>query len=163
MTSVARVDAVQGPIPSLPVPPRQRLLLAGGGHSHALLLRMWAMRPALRPAADGPRKVAVQAADEQGRVVARIDVDFAATFATLSAAAAAFNAVLSASRNPVAEDIALSATTIAENRPAGSIVATLSAGFGALEYTAVFLALSLVTSRALVVGAQVGRDAVKPA
>ena len=34
---------------------------------------------ALRPAADGPRKVAVQAADEQGRVVARIDVDFAAT------------------------------------------------------------------------------------
>lgn len=34
---------------------------------------------ALRPAADGPRKAAVQAADEQGRVVARIDIDFAAT------------------------------------------------------------------------------------
>lgn len=33
---------------------------------------------ALRPAADGPRKTAVQAADEQGRVVARIDIDFAA-------------------------------------------------------------------------------------
>jgi selenide,water dikinase len=32
-------------------PPRQRLLLAGGGHSHALLLRRWAMRPELRPAA----------------------------------------------------------------------------------------------------------------
>ncbi len=26
-----------------------RLLLAGGGHSHALVLRMWAMRPELRP------------------------------------------------------------------------------------------------------------------
>ena len=34
---------------------------------------------ALRPVADGPRKTAVQAADEQGRVVARIDLDFAAT------------------------------------------------------------------------------------
>ena len=34
---------------------------------------------ALRPVADGPRKAAVQAADEQGRVVARIDLDFAAT------------------------------------------------------------------------------------
>ena len=34
---------------------------------------------ALRPVADGPRKVAVQASDEQGRVVARIDLDFAAT------------------------------------------------------------------------------------
>jgi selenide,water dikinase len=32
-------------------PPRRRLLLAGGGHSHALLLRMWAMRPRMRPAA----------------------------------------------------------------------------------------------------------------
>ena len=28
-----------------------RLLLAGGGHSHALLLRMWAMRPRRRPQA----------------------------------------------------------------------------------------------------------------
>jgi hypothetical protein len=34
---------------------------------------------ALRPIADGPRKVAIQAADEQGRTVARIDLDFAAT------------------------------------------------------------------------------------
>ena len=34
---------------------------------------------ALRPAADGPRKAAVQASDEQGRVVARIDLDFPAT------------------------------------------------------------------------------------
>jgi len=34
---------------------------------------------ALRPVADGPRKVAVQAADEQGRIVARIDLDFPAT------------------------------------------------------------------------------------
>jgi len=34
---------------------------------------------ALRPVADGPRKVAVQAADEQGRTVARIDLDFPAT------------------------------------------------------------------------------------
>ena len=25
------------------------LLLAGGGHSHALLLKRWAMRPAVRP------------------------------------------------------------------------------------------------------------------
>ena len=40
---------MQGLVPSLPEPPRQRLLLAGGGHSHALLLRMWAMRPTLRP------------------------------------------------------------------------------------------------------------------
>ena len=34
-----------------PLPPRQRLILAGGGHSHALVLQMWRMRPALRPAA----------------------------------------------------------------------------------------------------------------
>ncbi len=34
---------------------------------------------ALRPTADGPRKAAVQASDEQGRVVARFDLDFAAT------------------------------------------------------------------------------------
>ena len=30
--------------------PKQHLLLAGGGHSHALLLRMWAMGPGRRPA-----------------------------------------------------------------------------------------------------------------
>jgi hypothetical protein len=34
---------------------------------------------ALRAAADGPRKTAIQASDEQGRVVARMDLDFAAT------------------------------------------------------------------------------------
>jgi hypothetical protein len=34
---------------------------------------------ALRPVADGPRKTAIQAADEHGRVVARIEVDFAAS------------------------------------------------------------------------------------
>jgi hypothetical protein len=33
---------------------------------------------ALRPVADGPRKTAVQASDDQGRVVARIELDFAA-------------------------------------------------------------------------------------
>ncbi|MBS0517542.1 MAG: DUF4159 domain-containing protein [Proteobacteria bacterium] len=34
---------------------------------------------ALRASADGPRKIAVQAADEQGRALARIEVDFPAT------------------------------------------------------------------------------------
>jgi Domain of unknown function (DUF4159)/Aerotolerance regulator N-terminal len=34
---------------------------------------------ALRPVADGPRKTAIQASDEQGRVVARIDLDFASS------------------------------------------------------------------------------------
>ncbi len=34
---------------------------------------------ALRPAADGPRKVAIQASDEAGRTLARIDLDFGAT------------------------------------------------------------------------------------
>ena len=34
---------------------------------------------ALRPAADGPRKIAVQASDDRGRIVARIELDFAAT------------------------------------------------------------------------------------
>jgi hypothetical protein len=33
---------------------------------------------ALRPVADGPRKIAIQASDEAGRTVARIDLDFAA-------------------------------------------------------------------------------------
>ena len=32
------------------MPPKHHLVLAGGGHSHALLLRMWAMRPGGRPA-----------------------------------------------------------------------------------------------------------------
>jgi hypothetical protein len=34
---------------------------------------------ALRPAADGPRKIAVQGVDEGGRIVARIELDFAAS------------------------------------------------------------------------------------
>jgi hypothetical protein len=34
---------------------------------------------ALRPTADGPRKIAVQANDEQGRTVARLELDFGAT------------------------------------------------------------------------------------
>jgi len=34
---------------------------------------------ALRPVADGPRKTAIQASDDQGRVVARIELDFAAS------------------------------------------------------------------------------------
>lgn len=34
---------------------------------------------ALRAVADGPRKTAIQASDEQGRVVARMELDFAAT------------------------------------------------------------------------------------
>lgn len=34
---------------------------------------------ALRPVADGPRKTAIQASDDQGRVVARIELDFPAT------------------------------------------------------------------------------------
>ena len=29
--------------------PKGPLLLAGGGHSHALLLKRWAMQPQLRP------------------------------------------------------------------------------------------------------------------
>src|SRR5689334_6158465 len=37
---------------------------------------------ALRPVADGPRRAAIQASDEQGRVVARIDLDFPATSTT---------------------------------------------------------------------------------
>ena len=51
MEPAERVDAVQGLAPSLQEPARRRLLLAGGGHSHALVLRMWAMQPRLRPAA----------------------------------------------------------------------------------------------------------------
>ncbi len=38
-----------GPQRQASPPPRQLLVLAGGGHSHALVLRMWAMQPALRP------------------------------------------------------------------------------------------------------------------
>lgn len=37
--------------PLAPQPPRQQLLLAGGGHTHALLLRRWLMRPDRRPRA----------------------------------------------------------------------------------------------------------------
>ncbi len=36
--------------PSSQASPQRSLLLAGGGHSHALVLRLWAMEPARRPA-----------------------------------------------------------------------------------------------------------------
>jgi selenide,water dikinase len=36
--------------PSILARPQRSLLLAGGGHSHALVLRLWAMDPARRPA-----------------------------------------------------------------------------------------------------------------
>ena len=36
------------------------LLLAGGGHSHALLLRQWAMRPSTRPAVEAITLVSAQ-------------------------------------------------------------------------------------------------------
>ncbi|WP_411868582.1 selenide, water dikinase SelD [Vulcanococcus limneticus] len=39
-----------GPQRQASPPLRHHLVLAGGGHSHALVLRQWAMRPALRPA-----------------------------------------------------------------------------------------------------------------
>ena len=35
--------------PSRPASASNSLVMAGGGHSHALLLRRWAMRPELRP------------------------------------------------------------------------------------------------------------------
>ena len=37
------------PVPGLSAPPRLHLVLAGGGHSNALLLHRWLMRPTQRP------------------------------------------------------------------------------------------------------------------
>ncbi|MEY2884569.1 MAG: hypothetical protein RL490_2293, partial [Pseudomonadota bacterium] len=66
-----RFDGLQVVVPDQATTPL--LLLPPVAEGRDLKVRV------LRPAADGPRKVAVQAADEQGRVVARIDVDFPAT------------------------------------------------------------------------------------
>ncbi len=49
------------------------VLLPPDAEGHDLKVR------ALRPVADGPRKTAIQASDDQGRVVARVELDFPAT------------------------------------------------------------------------------------
>lgn len=66
-----RFDGLQVLLPDQATTPL--LLLPPAAEGRDLKVR------ALRPLADGPRKAAVQASDEQGRVVARIDLDFAAT------------------------------------------------------------------------------------
>ena len=66
-----RFDGLQVLLPDQATTPL--LLLPPAAEGRDLKVR------ALRPAADGPRKTAIQASDEQGRVVARIDLDFAAT------------------------------------------------------------------------------------
>lgn len=66
-----RFDGLQVLLPDQATTPL--LLLPPAAEGRDLRVR------ALRPAADGPRKAAIQASDEQGRVVARIDLDFAAT------------------------------------------------------------------------------------
>ena len=66
-----RFDGLQVLLPDQATTPL--LLLPPAAEGRDLKVR------ALRPAADGPRKAAIQASDEQGRVVARIDLDFAAT------------------------------------------------------------------------------------
>ncbi|NQW52859.1 MAG: DUF4159 domain-containing protein [Rhodospirillales bacterium] len=66
-----RFDGLQVLLPDQATTPL--LLLPPAAEGRDLKVR------ALRPAADGPRKAAIQASDEQGRVVARLDIDFAAT------------------------------------------------------------------------------------
>lgn len=66
-----RFDGLQVLLPDQATTPL--LLLPPAAEGRDLKVR------ALRALADGPRKAAVQASDEQGRVVARIDLDFAAT------------------------------------------------------------------------------------
>ena len=66
-----RFDGLQVVLPDQATTPLLLLPPAAGGRDLKV--------QALRPVADGPRKVAIQAADDQGRVVARIDLDFAAT------------------------------------------------------------------------------------
>lgn len=66
-----RFDGLQVLLPDQATTPL--LLLPPAAEGRDLKVR------ALRAAADGPRKAAVQASDEQGRVVARIDLDFAAS------------------------------------------------------------------------------------
>lgn len=66
-----RFDGLQVLLPDQATTPL--LLLPPAAEGRDLKVR------ALRAVADGPRKAAVQASDEQGRVVARIDLDFAAS------------------------------------------------------------------------------------
>lgn len=66
-----RFDGLQVLLPDQATTPL--LLLPPAAEGRDLKVR------ALRAAADGPRRAAIQASDEQGRVVARIDLDFAAT------------------------------------------------------------------------------------
>ena len=66
-----RLDGLQVLLPDQATTPL--LLLPPAAEGRDLKVR------ALRATADGPRKAAVQASDEQGRVVARIDLDFAAS------------------------------------------------------------------------------------
>lgn len=66
-----RFDGLQVLLPDQAATPL--LLLPPAAEGRDLKVR------ALRPVADGPRKTAIQASDEQGRVVARIDLDFAAS------------------------------------------------------------------------------------
>jgi hypothetical protein len=66
-----RFDGLQVLLPDQATTPL--LLLPPAAEGRDLKVR------ALRATADGPRKAAVQASDEQGRVVARIDLDFAAS------------------------------------------------------------------------------------
>lgn len=66
-----RFDGLQVLLPDQATTPL--LLLPPAAEGRDLKVR------ALRPVADGPRKTAIQASDEQGRVVARIDLDFAAS------------------------------------------------------------------------------------
>ena len=50
--AAAALSSVKGANhPAAGAPDRQQLILAGGGHTHALLLLRWAMRPEQRPAA----------------------------------------------------------------------------------------------------------------
>ena len=51
------LDLAAGKPQRLPV---SHLLLAGGGHSHALLLRQWAMRPSTRPGVEAITLVSAQ-------------------------------------------------------------------------------------------------------
>ena len=44
------------------------LLLAGGGHSHALLLRQWAMRPSTRPAVEAGERLGFLPGDLMAKI-----------------------------------------------------------------------------------------------
>ncbi|TBR29800.1 MAG: DUF4159 domain-containing protein, partial [Reyranella sp.] len=66
-----RFDGLQVLLPDQATTPL--LLLPPAAEGRDLKVR------ALRAVADGPRRAAIQASDEQGRVVARMDLDFAAT------------------------------------------------------------------------------------